>query len=744
MDETICRISVGLRVLVAWGQAAIALVLCCAGSLLAAPTLSVPLQRPNNIFAVGQVVRFDVKCRDFPAGETLLAAEVVDLFGRTVWSSRPVVHPQNAAESVVLGIGKLPPGYYELTLRGPGEMQTKSSFGVAQFVDRTAEQARAGGYRFGLKMGGADKDFDSLSAMATAARLGLQWTRVVDHDKKLNDVAQLPVNLVVKVEGMPSDAYDAARYGPMDQYKRRKQGWQKTSLPLEVPYKRWLREQIEQVPANENIFEIWNEPWGKMPADDFAKLAQWSKDVIRELRPGAKVGPNLGHLDYDADFIAAGGMKDMDILVLHPYGHAERSGIREDLRRVKAYYREHTGREIDLYATEYGSPTPPAGPYSDVTEPIQAQRAVRTSLALYAEDVKAFMPHVLGQLEKDPKNKEQWYGYFRRNGEPKPNLLAMATCAQLIDGSRYVGDLFVKPEVGAMLFEKSGNYTLVLWTNDQNIPVDLKIGEPSVTKVNMVGTPETLRADGGRVSLALTGEPIYLVGVNPDLAKQASTELRPDRWVVGRFVRGTRVAHRMATPPTIDGRIDESEWEGQTQIALANKKVAPADASATGFVSWDSKHLYVAAKVTDDHPSPNTFKPAECYAGDSLELMVCSQPKFQIPDFLNTHDVHMMFAPTCATGRPVAGAVEVANIKLSDIPGLQIAWGHSDHGWSVEMAIPLKYFKDFAGQVGHQACLEMRVNDLDPGHPRFKIEPADGGLPSHVDATKWSYLELAE
>ena len=294
-----------------------------------------------------------------------------------------------------------------------------------------------------------------------------------------------------------------------------------------------------------------------------------------------------------------------------------------------------------------------------------------------------------------------------------------------------------------MLFDKDGSYRLALWTNDMEVPVQVDTGVDAVTLVDIVGKEEQRRTDNGVLSLTLTGTPIYLVGVSPDLEKQASKELREDRWVEGTFVRHSRTIHRMKRPPVIDGTAGPREWGGQTTIEMRNPKLDDAEASATGRVAWDAGHLYIAAAVTDDQPYYNTFKPAEVYAGDSLEVWVGSQPKYQIPEFIHSHDQQMLFAPTSVTGKPVAGKVEVANLELSDIEGLDIAFARTKDGWSVEMAIPLAYFKEFPGRAGHKACLEMRVNDADKDHKRYKLNPVQG-RPSHMDATRWSYLVLAE
>lgn len=697
------------------------------------------------VFSTEEAPTLRARLKGAEGGSQVVHVEVADYFGLTVWQRDIEVAVVNGSVSFDIQPGLLGPGYYEVRIStGAAEAQVMAmaSVGIAPFVDRTAEEAAVGGYRFGMKMWGPTSYFDSYAAMDLCARLGLQWTR--ESFDRTARLAELPLNVIMKIERFPLEAYDEARYGPREAFRLRYFKWDKATLPLEEPYKRWLRHEVAKLPVAQNHFEIWNEPWGKLPAPEFAKVAQWTKDIIREARPDAVVGPNLGQLGYDGEFITAGGMAGMNALYLHPYGHPERSDVRGMIRSVREFYLEHLGKDVPLYVTEFGVATPPAGPDSKASEHDQARLAVRASLAFYAEGVEAFMPHVLASAEKDPRDGQHWYGYFRRNAQPKPGLIALATAARMIDGSRYVGDLFYRPDVGAMVFERSdGRYVLVLWTNDLTLPVLIDTKATEVEQVNIVGASEKRWTQAGQLELVLTGDPIYLVGVGAELAREAKPDGDGSRWVTGRFVRQSREAHRMKTPPVIDGRIGEAEWRGQTEIEMKNQRIAPADASAMGYVAWDKTHLYLAAQVRDDHPYFNLRDPVSVYDGDCLEVWLCSQPARQIEGFLHTHDFQLLFAPTSASGKEVVGRVDHAAMQLIPIEGVRYAFSRAKEGWAVEIALPLSAFPDFPGELAHTAALEMRVDDVDPTHARFQINPA-AGSPSHRDATRWSYLKFVE
>jgi hypothetical protein len=516
--------------------------------------LEILIHDPSNLFSEGEEVSFQIKFNNVPT-QAQFTPEVKDFDGKVVWRGT-LPAPADGKGTVTLAIGKLPLGYYELRLDPGHKVKVQledyrfASFGVVRPNHRTAEEVRGSDLHFGLKFGGGLPIFNDAKGVEAATMLGLHWTRMtMSTVQRQPEILKLPVRVMYKVEGIPEDSYDEKRYGPRDQYKYRHFDWRKASAPLEAPYKRWLKEQISQLPKNESVFEIWNEPWGKIPAKDYANVAQWSKDVIREVVPDAVVGPNLcmmhlpRHINYNKEFIAAGGMKGMNAVFLHLYGPPEESDLRGEIRLLRQYFASAIGRpDIDIYNSEYGSPSPPDGDRADTGEDGQASLGVRKAFVFYAEGLKGFTPQYTSQTEVDPKNKEDWYGHFRKTNQPKPALIALGTAARLIDGSTYVGDLFLKTDVGAMLFERNGHYLLALWTKDKPITVDVRVGVSAVTKIDLMGKEDRIATSGGSLRLNLTGCAVYLQSVSPELAKKTSKTLRPDQWTgVVSFKNGKKV-----------------------------------------------------------------------------------------------------------------------------------------------------------------------------------------------------------
>lgn len=719
-------------------------------ALQAGPKVEIPLTPDFNIFEADTRVEFSATVSGVKDERTLCIA-VIDYYGNEVFNqSYQLSALQSGEGNLQFEIGTLPKGYYEVLAGFDGREASRcTSFGVMHFLDRSAKEAREGGYRFGLKLGGTPRGFDKFGAMNVAARLGLQWTRYTFSFDDIDQLHQLPVNIIYKVEGIPFDAYDEERYGPRDTFRLRHFGWNKASVPLEEPFKRWIQDLVRSFPAEQNVFEVWNEPWGKYAPHDFARVAQWSKEAILELRPDAIIGPNLGHLNYDAPFLEANGMNGMNALFLHPYAPPERSEKRKKIRQISDFYSENYEKPIELYVTEFGAATPPAGPFGSASENGQVRRVLRDAFVFLAEDVKAFTPHWLGQNERSVTNAEDWYGFFRADGSPKPVLVAFANQAQVLDGGEYIGHLFYQTDVGAMLMKNNEEFILSLWTNDLDFSVEVETGVESVTLIDTVGRTSILATPGGKVTLQLNGDPIYLLGVSPQLVEAAQKEPFKGQWEEGVFQRNSRDVRKMKNPPVIDAENIKEEFAGQTQIPLSVKGVDADNISAVGYVAWDDDYLYVAAEVRDDDPYYNPNKRLSIYDADSLEVWFCSDVKYQVPMFFHTHDVHMMFSPTSNTGGAQSGIVNHESKRLDPIHGLIMNTKRTSVGWNIEMAIPKSACYEFEPVNGLIGAFEMRVNDGDRSRPngrdgRFKANPTDGGFPSHLDATLWSYLKFIE
>jgi len=736
-------------------------------SALAEPKIDIPRHKPCNLFATGQPAQFVASLRGFGPGSGQASAVITNYFGEKKSFKYPVQTEAGKAASLTLDLGLLEPGYYDLAVTvnhkpatGPETSSATAplvNFGVVHMIDRSSAQAREEGSRFGLKLFQIGDEgiwwnrsltWDLAEVVDACTKIGLQWTRhqfnqgphtAPGNIGTLELINEHPMNVVLKIEGFPESCFDVARYGTIAEWTaaKKKPDWSRRTVPKKEPYQRWLREKVAALPKEQNIFEIGNEVWEYMPGDEFAEWCQMTLEAIKAERPDAKVGADPGAAEFGQKFLAAGGMKGMDIWYNHPYSFTPlpEHRIRPYIRNRRDMLREKTGEDYDLYVTEYGWPTAPKDKRGhSVSEKVQAQRTTRTSLMLYAEDAKVLTPHWMGDREQDPTEREHFFGFFHINQHPKPVVIAHAVSARMIDSSRFVGDLWYGPGIGAMLFERKGEYTLALWTAEEDKTADIDVGVPEVTAVDIMGREKKLKTTKGKISQALSGDMLYLTGVAASLAEKAvppGKDLHADRWSTR---LGSFAISRVKTPSQLDGKLDE--WTAPVSAVAKNPEDPSNDGQAEVRISYDDNFIYVAARITD----------GSLEAGDQFEFSIGTRPARQ-PDMGGSrpYDYAVSVSP------PAGGAASKLSVKndLLDTPyavkadgdssGIRWAAQPADGGWTVEMALPIAYLKGFPA-INADARISCNLQYGDAGHGKsLKLSTYGAEKPR-----EWPYISFKE
>jgi hypothetical protein len=729
--------------------------------LQAAPRIELDRRHPCNLFAKGEPIRLTLALKGFAGEATSLAASLRNYFGHEVWRHAGDVPLATGRPTVVtLDAGIVEPGYYEMICRAGG-VTTTNSLGVADLTRRTAAEARAGGCRFGLKVFQIGPpgvwwrrplQWNLAEALDASVALGLNWTRHSFNQRPLPDepgivgtvelTTRHEMNVVYKIEGIPEQAYDAARYGPIGEYnKKNRKGWSRTTVPLEAPYQTWLAEQIAVLPASQNVFEIGNEVWNYMSAEEFAEWCRMAVPVVRRLRPDAVIGADPGTIAWGRRFIRAGGMKGMNAQFIHPYSFTPlpEHRVRAWLRNRGDFLEQELGRRLDTFVTEYGWSTAPRDPRGKaVTERVQAQRTTRQSLMLYAEGCKTLIPHWMADREQDPTDWDQWFGFFRLNGEPKPVAIAHSVCARMIDGSRFVGDLWYGPGIGALLFDRAGTLVLALWTLDETPGAGrelvLDTDSDRVRVVDLMGRARELRTDAGRVTLKLDADVRYVEGVGTALVAQAvppDGDLEPDRWT--RRAEGGAVVARAAGDHQADA--DLIEWHGLPAVTLSPAEGRPpAEVRAQAQLAWDDACLHVAFRLTGQQAGkPGVF-----------ELLLGTRPSRQLDlADMGIYDFALLLSPPSATGPATLKLANclwerpIANPAPDDPSGIRWAVAGEEHGWTAEISLPRRTLHGFPARAGAKALsgvLQWKADGL-----RLASSRVDTGT-----SREWPFLDLRD
>jgi hypothetical protein len=740
--------------------------------LAAAETASIEIQRhkPNNLFDVSEDVVFSIGTKGSVPAKAEALAVVTDEQGEEV--ARKTI--PNVTGNFEVNLGKPGRGYYELEVtvgqapvsaQGGAENTSKSlsarnSFGVMDFVHRSAAEVRDGKYVFGLKWwAGIRNQSEMLESMS---RLGLQWTRVIQNEgvskdgnssQKENDrptiteiFTNFPMNAAIKVERFPKEIYDAERYGPLEEYEKKfgKGHWVVKTVPKREPYKKWLQEQLTRIPQAQNVFEIWNEPWDKMSPKEFAEICNMAAEAILEVRPDAIIGPNLagktGKYEYDNLFIEAGGMKGMKMVALHPYsGPTQRAWFRE----YEDWLEKKLGQRMGIYITEYGSHNTPEGPQKQ-SDHQQAVNVAQRSIVLYSNGVKALVPHIAVSAERNPTYWDDWLGLFRRNETPKPALIAHANAARMIDGSKYLGDLWFGTGIEAMVFDRKGEPVLALWAVDkeQSREIDVPAGDSKVVLTDMIGREKALQPQGGSVKVPVREAPVYLTGFSPKLLAEASKELRPDRWPKTEEIKRTvRTVGKLSRKPEMNAVFEDMK-EGY-EFAFVNEAVNAKDTSGFGYLGWDDEYLYFGANVVDDEIL-NKRTLNKLYQQDSIEFFVSTEPRETGGGF-GPNDRQFFLSPTSPSGEPVvAELTERESGIVKPLDGVKSFVGPTNKGWAVKVAIPWSQLSNFKPAPGALLMVDARLNDADSSHERWKLDPGDSPLFRTEDPLTWTFVELKE
>jgi|GEM_PF-562813 len=203
-----------------------------------------------------------------------------------------------------------------------------------------------------------------------------------------------------------------------------------------------------------------------------------------------------------------------------------------------------------------------------------------------------------------------------------------------------------------------------------------------------------------------------------------------DQWITHR--RPVTTAHQTATPPQLDGKLDDAAWTNAANIPefYAYKMDHPATVGTRSWLTWNSNDLFVAFQC--DEPAMQRLaakkraRDESLYEDDSVDVLIS-------PEEGSANYFH--FAVNAA------GAIYDAigrNPKTFDSQ-IKVATLTGKDQWTVEMAIP---WKDMAvtPKPGMKMGLEVSRARSQSGEV-FQFPPLNTN--NHAVA-RHGYLELAE
>jgi len=453
---------------------------------------------------------------------------------------------------IVLGTDRVGPVYLEVVARVDRATVVDHVCGgvlpVREFADGQASRFGISAYRGGV---GAHTELRTEEQLlALMSRIGVRWLRASgDH-------------ALAQRKGFFTWYQNSVLGPPAEAYKRGKPSWVNKSANRE----NFLAGNLQFVLDHKDlVFEFTNE-WNLWGGEGKGLLAaKYAKDWLIPLkRLRDKMAPHVklagcvianGDLVFLDKVYKAGGWDQFEILSFHAAGEPRTPDFDDGntywsylatLRRIHESMRKYGRKE--LWMTEFYAPCAPNSTVSN-NERVAAENIPLMCGLAVAADVRGFMLYCLDDYDGPeeiktssqvgaPAERESYFGLVRRDWRPKAGLWAYQAAAYYLDGATFVGDIKLsEPWLHGLLFESRQGRVALLWSRKDGyllqppahprathrppwqgfwtsrIRIELAAAGSGVTIVDCVGHVRRVTPDSdGKVTIELTGAPIYLLG----------------------------------------------------------------------------------------------------------------------------------------------------------------------------------------------------------------------------------------
>ncbi|MBE2213492.1 MAG: cellulase family glycosylhydrolase [Opitutaceae bacterium] len=303
-------------------------------------------------------------------------------------------------------------------------------------------------------------------------------------------------------------------------------------------------------------WEVFNEPdlasfWGSTPDPvGYARLLRLTYARIKAIDStlfvvsgGISSGGNNIEGGYNGKYVepmfAAGIAGSFDAFGIHPYRqpHAPEESLYEantsfprkrTLEEMIAKYRalldQHGCGDKPIWITECGYPAVPGtngdhkgtDPNLGVSDEDQARFLPRCILLALQYGVSNWMWFSTQSLERDPMDREHWFGIIHPDYSPRPAYHALKTLRRAFPpGSVLLRDRHVKSPFYRTAWRRPDGQTVcALWLGERGAQAlcDLTIVGDVSEAYDVYGNPITLRVTNLRAQATLSGDIIYIVG----------------------------------------------------------------------------------------------------------------------------------------------------------------------------------------------------------------------------------------
>ncbi|GCE08926.1 glycosyl hydrolase [Dictyobacter aurantiacus] len=305
-------------------------------------------------------------------------------------------------------------------------------------------------------------------------------------------------------------------------------------------YANYARALVRHYPQLKAV-EIYNEynkgrfstgPGAHDPAN-YARMVTAAYQAIKSVRPDVTVvvGATFGiDLDWLKDLFTAGALAYADAISVHPYSvisvdTPELRNLAQHLQALQDLIKEHNnGQTKPIWITELGW----SDAFNITNEFEQAHYLVRSIVLSLSAGVDTYFWYDFINDGTNNFDLEQNFGLIRLPDAdgyytPKPSYTAFAVLTRLLKDRSFLGREVAEFNVYHMCFSSNLH---VLWSTPFNQKIELASDGP-LTSISMTGKTEILQPAGGKVTLRLTPEPIYILTETEQFTMRPLEQERP-------------------------------------------------------------------------------------------------------------------------------------------------------------------------------------------------------------------------
>ena len=288
----------------------------------------------------------------------------------------------------------------------------------------------------------------------------------------------------------------------------------------------WWLPWIEPNVARDTVFGFPEGYWASRPhAQSYAAYQRAAYEGAKAGDPNCRV-VGMETAGVDLDFIGRcydeGAADSFDVMNVHYYAITapfEEQQPETLFGRLRALMAQYGDSEKPILCSEGGGAS---SGLPGTNEALQADSLVRIFVLSIANNIDELCWTF--ELDEKPYGSKRtdmimWMGLFRFDprvspaspiGEPKPSYFAFRTMTDNLYSTEYAGPLKLGTDVRAYRFVSPTRRVTVLWAEKGEAEVALPLAAARATLINVQGGEQPLTVAARRVSLHLTGSPLYV------------------------------------------------------------------------------------------------------------------------------------------------------------------------------------------------------------------------------------------